>query len=81
MTGSSLEAIATATGSKVEQATDVTPANPVLAGGVGQEPRVVGNAFISYKQIIIPIEGTTGIYVVKNVSTTKALQLKILRHM
>jgi peptidyl-prolyl cis-trans isomerase D len=45
MTGSSLEAIATATGSKVEQATDVTLANPVLAGGVGQEPRVVGNAF------------------------------------
>jgi peptidyl-prolyl cis-trans isomerase D len=39
------EAIATATGSKVEQATDVTLANPVLAGGVGQEPRVVGNAF------------------------------------
>jgi peptidyl-prolyl cis-trans isomerase D len=28
--------------------------------------------FISYKQIISPIEGTTGIYVVKNVSTTKA---------
>jgi peptidyl-prolyl cis-trans isomerase D len=77
MTGSSLEAIATATGSKVEQATDVTLANPVLAGGVGQEPRVVGNAFaLAANKLSAPIEGTTGIYVVKNMSTTKAPAIK-----
>jgi peptidyl-prolyl cis-trans isomerase D len=77
MTGSSLEAIATATGSKVEQATDVTLANPVLAGGVGQEPRVVGNAFaLAANKLSAPIEGTTGIYVVKNRSTTKAPAIK-----
>jgi peptidyl-prolyl cis-trans isomerase D len=77
MTGSSLEAIATATGSKVEQATDVTLANPVLAGGVGIEPRVVGNAFaLAANKLSAPIEGTTGVYVVKNISTTKAPAIK-----
>jgi len=77
MTGSSLEAIATATGSKVEQAMDVTLANPVLAGGVGQEPRVVGNAFaLAANKLSAPIEGTTGVYVVKNISTTKAPAIK-----
>ncbi|MBU0940895.1 MAG: peptidylprolyl isomerase [Bacteroidetes bacterium] len=77
MTGSSLEAIAKATGSKVEQATDVVLANPVLAGGVGQEPRVVGTAFaLAANKVSAPIEGSTGIYVVKNVSTTKAPAIK-----
>jgi peptidyl-prolyl cis-trans isomerase D len=77
MTGASLEAIATATGSKVEQAIDVTLANPVLAGGVGQEPRVVGTAFaLAANKLSAPIEGSTGIYVVKNVSTTKAPAIK-----
>ena len=77
MTGSSLEAIAKATGSKVEQATDVVLANPVLAGGVGQEPRVVGTAFaLAANKVSAPIEGSTGIYVIKNVSTTKAPAIK-----
>lgn len=77
MTGASLETIASATGSKVEQAIDVTLANPVLAGGVGQEPRVVGTAFaLAANKLSAPIEGSTGIYVVKNVSTTKAPAIK-----
>jgi peptidyl-prolyl cis-trans isomerase D len=45
MAGTSLEAIAKAVGSTVQQATDVTMQNPVLTGGVGREPKVVGNAF------------------------------------
>ena len=67
MTGTSLEAIAKATGSAVQQATDVTMENPVLAGGVGQEPKVVGNAFaLAANKLSAPIEGNTGVYVVLN---------------
>ena len=77
MTGTTLEAIAKAAGSTVQQATDVTLANPVLTGGVGQEPRVVGNAFaLAANKLSAPIEGNTGVYVVKNISTVKAPVLK-----
>jgi peptidyl-prolyl cis-trans isomerase D len=77
MTGTSLEAIAKATGSAVQQATDVTMENPVLTGGVGQEPKVVGNAFaLTAGKLSAPIEGNTGVYVVKNNSTVKAPVLK-----
>jgi peptidyl-prolyl cis-trans isomerase D len=78
MTGTSLEAIAKATGSPVQQATDVTMENPVLTGGVGQEPKVVGNAFaLTANQLSAPIEGNTGVYVVKNTSIVKAPVLKV----
>ena len=77
MNGSSLEAIAKATGSSVQQATNVTLENPVLTGGVGQEPKVVGNAFaLAANKLSAPIEGVTGVYVVKNISTVKAPALK-----
>ncbi|UQD55903.1 peptidylprolyl isomerase [Flavobacterium sp. K5-23] len=77
MSGSSLEAIAKATASTVQQVADVTLENPVLAGGVGQEPKVVGNAFaLAANKISAPIEGNTGVYVVKNISTVKAPVLK-----
>lgn len=73
MTGSSLEAIAKSAGVAVQQATNVTMDNPVLPGGVGQEPKVVGNAFaLTANKISAPIEGNTGVYVVKNISTVKA---------
>ncbi|TRX35288.1 peptidylprolyl isomerase [Flavobacterium sp. ZT3R18] len=77
MNGSSLEAIAKATGSAVQQATNVTLENPVLTGGVGQEPKVVGNAFaLAANKLSAPIEGVTGVYVVKNISAVKAPALK-----
>jgi peptidyl-prolyl cis-trans isomerase D len=77
MNGTSLEAIAKATGSTVQKATDVTLGNPVLPGGVGQEAKVVGNAFaLAANKMSAPIEGVTGVYVVKNNSTTKAPVLK-----
>lgn len=76
MTGSSLEAIAKATGAKVEQAASITMENPVF-GLVGAEPKVVGTAFaLTANKISAPIEGVTGVYVVKNVSTLKAPALK-----
>ena len=76
MSGSSLEAIAKSVGSTVQQATDVTMQNPVLAG-VGQEPKVVGTAFaLAANKLSAPIEGNTGVYVVKNSSVVKAPALK-----
>jgi peptidyl-prolyl cis-trans isomerase D len=75
MTGSSIESIATATGSTVLQATGVTMENPMLTG-VGQEPKVVGSAFaLELNKLSAPIEGNTGVYVVKNLSTVKAPDL------
>lgn len=77
MSGSSLEAIAKANATTVQQATNVTLENPVLTGGVGQEAKVVGNAFaLKANAVSAPIEGVTGVYVVKNVSTVKAPALK-----
>ena len=76
MTGSSLEAIAKASGAKVEQAANITMENPVL-GLVGAEPKVVGTAFaLAANKVSAPIEGVTGVYVVKNNSTVKAPALK-----
>ncbi|PKH67068.1 peptidylprolyl isomerase [Flavobacterium sp. ALD4] len=76
MTGSSIEAIAKAAGSSVLQATDVIMENPMLTG-VGLEPKVVGNAFaLEANKMSAPIEGNTGVYVVKSVSTVKAPALK-----
>jgi peptidyl-prolyl cis-trans isomerase D len=78
MTGSSIEVIAKAAGATVLQATDVTMDNPMLSG-VGLEPKVVGNAFgLAANKISAPIEGNTGVYVVKNESTVKAPALKDL---
>ena len=77
MNGSSLEAVAKALGTTVQKATDITLENPVLPGGVGQEAKVVGNAFaLKANKISSPIEGVTGVYVVKNVSTVKAPAIK-----
>ena len=76
MTGSSLEAIAKAVGGTVQQAADLTMENPMLPN-VGPEPKVVGNAFaLAANKLSAPIEGNTGVYVVKNTSTVKAPALK-----
>ena len=78
MVGGSIEAIANAAGSTVLQANDVTMENPMLTG-VGLEPKVVGNVFgLAANKISEPIEGNTGVYVVKNLSTVKAAALKDL---
>lgn len=76
MSGSSIEAIAKAVGGTVQQATGLTMENTMLPG-VGQEPKVVGNAFaLAANKLSAPIEGNTGVYVVKNMSTVKAPVLK-----
>ncbi len=76
MNGSSLEAIAKAVGGTVQQATGLTMENSMLPN-VGPEPKVVGNAFaLSVNKLSAPIEGNTGVYVVKNVGVVKAPALK-----
>ncbi len=77
MTGTSLESIAKSAGSTVQQALDVTMENPTLNAIAGQEAKVVGNAFaLSAGKLSAPIEGTSGVYVVKNISILKAPVLK-----
>jgi peptidyl-prolyl cis-trans isomerase D len=54
------------------QATDLTMENTMLPN-VGPEAKVVGSAFaLQANKISAPIEGNSGVYVVKNVSTVKA---------
>ena len=60
----------------MEQAANITMENPVF-GLVGAEPKVVGTAFaLAANKVSAPIEGVTGVYVVKNNSTVKAPALK-----
>jgi peptidyl-prolyl cis-trans isomerase D len=75
MTASSLEAIAKANATTVQQAVGLTMENPSLFSG--QEPKVIGNAFaLTANKISAPIEGNSGVYVVKNTSVVKAPPLK-----
>ncbi|MFM9825545.1 peptidylprolyl isomerase [Flavobacterium sp.] len=75
MSGSSLEAIAKSSGSAIQQATAITMENPYLA--TGQEPKVVGNAFaLTANKISVPIEGNSGVYVIKNNGVVRAPALK-----
>lgn len=70
--GSTLEAIAKANATTVQQAVDVTIGNPVL-NGVGAEQKVVGTAFgTAAGKLSAPIEGNSGIYVIKAKSVLKA---------
>lgn len=76
MKGSSLEAIAKATGSTVQQATDMTIMNPMIPNA-GPEPKVVGTAFaVGAGKISAPIEGNSGVYVVQQKLVIKAPTLK-----
>jgi peptidyl-prolyl cis-trans isomerase D len=75
MTASTLEAIAKANATTVQQAVGVTMDNPILASG--QEPKVIGNAFaLKPNTISAPIEGNSGVFVVKSTSVVKAPSLK-----
>jgi peptidyl-prolyl cis-trans isomerase D len=80
MTGDSLEAIAKTSGNTIKTENNLSLESPVLSGGVGQEPIVVGAALaLAKNKISKPLEGATGIYVVKNTSTTKAAPIKDLK--
>ena len=77
MTASSLEAIAKANGTTVQQAVGLTMESPNLSSG--QEPKVIGNAFaLAPNKISVAIEGINGVYVVKTTSVVKAPAVKDL---
>lgn len=79
MKGATLEAIAQASGSAVKSATDLTVENAVLEG-VGMEQRVVGTAFATApNKVSAPIEGVSGVYVVRTKTVTKAPAIKVYK--
>ncbi len=75
MKGSSLETIASANKTTVQQAVDVTIENPTI-GALGVEPKVVGTAFgLAANKVSAPIDGNTGVYVIRAKSVAKAPKL------
>jgi len=76
MKGSSLETIAAASGTTVQQAIDQTVENSNIPNA-GPERKVVGTAFaIGMNKVSAPIEGNSGVYVIKPTAITKAPALK-----
>lgn len=75
MKGASLEAIASANATTVQNAPAASVENSVLAN-VGMEPKVVGAAFgTPVNKLSAPVEGNSGVYVVKTKAVTKAPKL------
>ncbi len=75
MKGASLEAIAKANATTVQNAPAASVENSVLAN-VGAEPKVVGAAFgTPANKVSAPVEGNSGVYVVKAKAVTKAPKL------
>lgn len=75
MKGSSLEAIAKANATTVQNAPAASVDNAVLSN-VGLEAKVVGTAFGSpVNKVSAPIEGNSGVYVIKTKSVAKAPKL------
>lgn len=76
MTGSSLAAIAQASGAAVQTATDLTLENSMIPNA-GPEPKVVGTAIATgVGKISKPIEGNSGVYVVSPKAVAKAPAVK-----
>lgn len=76
MKGASLQAIAASNKVAVQSAVDVTLANPMLPN-LGSEPKVVATAFaIGANKMSAPIDGGTGVFVVKTNVVSKAPEQK-----
>ncbi len=72
MSGSSLEAVAKASGASVQVATGVSLKTPVLPN-IGNEPKVVGKAFgLAAGKTSEVIEGNSGMFMVRAKAVTKA---------
>lgn len=72
MNGTSLEAVAKASGASVQVATGVSLKVPVLPN-IGNEPKVVGKAFgLAAGKTSEVIEGNTGMFMVRAKAVTKA---------
>ncbi|HEX9979575.1 MAG TPA: peptidylprolyl isomerase [Flavobacterium sp.] len=74
--GNSLDAMAKAAGVQIQQANEVTIENAVLPN-LGAEPKVVATAVaMGANKMSAPIEGNSGVYVVKTKAVAKAPALK-----
>lgn len=68
-----LESIASANNVTVQKANDLTAESPIITGA-GFEPKVIGTAFAtSVNSVSAPIEGVSGVYVLKTTSVTNPL--------
>ncbi len=76
MKGGSLEAIAKANAVTVQTIADLTVENAVFPN-IGQEQKVVATAFAIGNKISAPIEGNTGVFVVKTKNVVKAPTIKV----
>lgn len=75
ISGTSLDAIATANKTTVQTAAGLTIENAVLPN-LGMEAKVVGTAFgTPANKVSAPIEGNSGVYVIKTKSVAKAAKL------
>lgn len=76
MKGATLEAVAQSSGVAIQQAVDLTLENANIPNA-GPERKVVGTAFaLGQNKVSAPIEGNSGVYVVKATAITKAPALK-----
>lgn len=74
--GNNLDAIAKENKVTVESATDLTIQSPII-NNAGFEPKVVGVALnTKANNVSAPVEGNSGVYVVKTKSVTKAPETK-----
>ncbi len=75
MSGSSLEAIAKSNKTSVQSVMDVTVENALIPN-VGMESKVVGTAFgTAVNKLSAPVEGFSGVFIVKTKAVTKAPKL------
>ncbi len=75
MQGTTLEAVAQATGSSIATATDLTIASPMIPA-VGAEPKVVGKAFgLAANKTSGLIDGQMGVFMIRTKAVTKAAEL------
>lgn len=74
MSGSTLEAVAKASGAKIEKAMEVSASNPSFGGF--QEPKVAGTALArKANEASGLVDGRNGVYMVKTTSVTEAPKL------
>ncbi len=77
--GNDLDAVASNFGQSKQRATSINMSNPIIPGG-GREPKIVGAAFaMEVGDVSKPLEGATGVYMIKLLEKNKAEQLPSYR--
>jgi peptidylprolyl isomerase/peptidyl-prolyl cis-trans isomerase D len=77
--GNDLDAVASNFGQSKQRASSINMSNPIIPGG-GREPKIVGAAFaMEVGDVSKPLEGATGVYMIKLLEKNKAEQLPSYR--